>query len=94
MTEPQTQPTLPAQTPTAPTFIPMTEVELIDLRRRVLAKEAVTDEELKRALETTANIRASAPGRKADAGAPQVSNAVANSVAARLAAMKAKATGG
>ena len=63
----------------------------MDLRRRVLAKEPVTDEELKRALETTANVRASAPGRTASAGTPQVSNAVANSVAARLAAMKAKA---
>ncbi len=81
-------------TPTAAPFIPMTEADLIDLRRRVLAKEPVTDEELKRALETTANIRASAPGRKPDAGSPQVTNTVANSVAARIAAMKAKASGG
>lgn len=61
----------------------------MDLRRRVLAKEAVTDEELKRALETTAQVRASAPGRPATS-APPVSNGVSNSIAARIAALKNK----
>lgn len=55
------------QTPTPPATPrpPMSPEQLVDLRRRVLAKEPVSDDELRHALETTANVRGTGPAPKA-----------------------------
>lgn len=52
--------------PNAPTFY--TDAELIDLRRRVLANEEVTDEELRIAIDSLTNRRGVAPLAKAKGG--------------------------
>lgn len=40
---------------------PMTPVQILDLRRRVLANEPVSDDELRNALEDLAKMRGTAP---------------------------------
>lgn len=58
--------TLPETAPQTPRT-PMTPVQILDLRRRVLAGDAVSDEELRAALEDLARMRGTAPASSSDA---------------------------
>jgi len=81
-------------TPTAaePPKPPMTPEQLVDLRRRVLAGETVTDEELRHALSSLAIARTSAATASATKATKSdgVDYTPKGSLADRMAAFKAK----